>query len=77
MKNIFPLSVVKSRYLQLFLPEGQVAAGICGMHHLLAVSPWLGIFHIFSLSSQLFDGLRYWSGWAFSDSSVQLTIQEK
>ena len=26
---------------------------------------------------QLFDGLKYWYSWAFSDSLVQLIFQEK
>ena len=58
-------------------PEGMLEADICGMNHLSAMSLlWLGIFQIVH-KTKVFDGLNCWYGWAFSDSSVLLTFQEK
>ncbi len=62
-----------------FWPEGTLQLGIWGMHHLLAESLlWLGIFQILICTANLllFDSPRFWSGWAFSTSLVQLTFQE-
>ena len=48
------------------------------LHHFMAVSLfWLGVFQILSVLLQLFDALRCWYGWAFSDSSVQCNRHKK
>ncbi len=63
-------------------PQGQLQLGVCRTHHLLAVSLlWLGIFHIFPVhvqkKLQLFDGFKFWCGWAFSNSSLSRTKYEE
>ena len=59
------------------LPGGQVTVGHLRMHHFLAVSLlWVGTFQIFSPTIAAI----WWPllvGWAFSNSLVQQTFQEK
>ncbi len=50
----------------------------CRMHQLGFVSFVVGYFSIsFCFFLLLFDGIKHWYGWAFSDSLVQPTFQEK
>ncbi len=62
--------------IRMDLPEGMLQLGICRMLFFWLCLLWLGIFFRFSFF-QLFDNFGCQCGWAFSDSLVWLTFQEK
>ncbi len=60
--------------VRVFCPEVMFGLGVCGMHHLLAMSLlWLGIFQILLPPPKKLtvDSLKCSENWAFSDSSGQ------
>ncbi len=73
-KMFFSLVALLVREQQPFAhcPESMLQVGYCGMHDLLAAS-LLWSFNCRYLTACM----RFWYGWAFSDSLVQLTFQER
>ncbi len=60
-----------------YLPS-MLELDICAMNHPLAMSlMWLGIFQTFSHKLQLFDGLRCWQSWAFSDFTKSKNVSNQ